>query len=95
MDVHLKFPYEDQLAENDLEDSVWKTLQALTVRSSSNWSTKETVSDLMMGGGGFWFWIHQTIVLTSTMFNMILKDILTVQENISKLWRHLSSSVTG
>lgn len=29
MDVHLKFPYEDQLSENDLKDSVWKRLQAL------------------------------------------------------------------
>lgn len=52
MDVHLKFPYEDQLAENDSKDSVWKRLQALTVRSSSNWSTEETVTHLVTEAGG-------------------------------------------
>lgn len=36
MDVRLKLPYEDQLAENDLKDSVWERLQSLAVKSSSN-----------------------------------------------------------
>lgn len=52
MDVHLKFPDEDQLAENDRKDSVWGRLQALTVRSLSNWSTQETDPDLVAEGGG-------------------------------------------
>lgn len=36
MDVRLKFPYEDQVAENDLKDSVWEMLQSPPVMSSSN-----------------------------------------------------------
>lgn len=48
MDVHLKFPDEDQLAENDRKDSVWGRLQALTGRSLSNWSTQETDPDLVL-----------------------------------------------